>query len=455
MSLLLCLTFFGVLAMVGSGFRWRSAVPMLTGLGLAAAVVLLLFGWNANEQILNGMLQLDNMALSFSLVVLVAAAFMAMSLSVIPEARTHYADLQALLLFALVGVVVMASFTHLLLLFLGIEILSLASYVLVGVRKKDVLGNEASIKYFLMGAFSSAILLLGIAFLYGATGSFDGTAVRQQLLQQAGNGFVYAGTVLVLSGMFFKVSVVPFQFWAPDVYQGAPTLVTGFLATAGKVAAFAALLRLLQQVLLPLNVELQGTLAVIVAVTVLAGNLMAVMQQSMKRMLAYSSIAHAGYMLLALTSVNAMTADALLFYSIAYVLAALVAFTVLHVVEQSCGGDRLEHFQGLAAAQPVLAAGWAVAMLSLAGIPVTAGFMGKFYIFSAALAENQVPLVVLAVVGSVVSVYYYLRPVVAAFAAAGTRKEVTMSFPLLWLTAVLTLLSVLLGIFPGWFSGIL
>ncbi|MCS6917443.1 MAG: NADH-quinone oxidoreductase subunit N [Chitinophagales bacterium] len=455
MSLLLCLTAFGVLAMIGSGFRWRGLIPLLSGLGLLAAAVLMLAGWDVNERILNGMLQLDNMALAFSLVVLLAALVTSVLLTLLPEAKAYQADLQALLLFALIGAVVMASFTHLLLLFLGIEILSLASYVFAGIRKRDVLSHEAALKYFLMGAFSSALLLLGIAFLYGATGSFDGALIAGQLMSQGGNAYVVAGIVLLLAGMFFKISAVPFQFWVPDVYQGAPTVVTGFLATAGKVAAFAALLRLLQEAILPAAPDVQHLLSLVVAATVLAGNLMAVRQTSVKRMLAFSSIAHAGYMLLGLVVLNSRSADALFFYSVAYVLSGLTAFAVLHVIESSCGGDGLEHFQGVARTQPGLAVAWTLAMLSLAGIPVTAGFIGKFYIFSSALAEGLVGLVVLAVIGSVISVYYYLRPVVSMFTSTGAIKPVSVPFSVQVLLLALSLLTLLFGIVPGWLAGIL
>ncbi|MCS6991716.1 MAG: NADH-quinone oxidoreductase subunit N [Chitinophagales bacterium] len=455
MSVLLCLTLFGVLAMVGSGFRWATLVPLLSGLGFVATAVLLLYGWNSNEHVLNGMLVLDNAALAFSLVVLLACSVTALAVQELTAAQPFKAEVQAVLLFALIGAVVMTSYTNLLLLFLGIEIMALSSYVLTGLRKKDTLSNEAALKYFLMGAFSTAVLLLGMAFLYGASGSFELAAIAPKLTMQQPSALVLTGTVLMLSGMFFKVSVMPFQFWTPDVYQGAPTIVTGFLATAGKIAAFAALLRLIEKGLFPLSEQLEWMLAPVVALTVVAGNLMALWQKSQKRMLAFSSIAHAGYLLLALVVVNEMTADAVLFYSVAYLLAAFMAFVLLDLVEQHAGGDRVEHFNGMAKHHPLMAGAWTIAMLSLAGIPVTAGFMGKFYIFSTALSEGQVLLVVLSVVGSIASVYYYLRPVLAVFSDGGSWAGARVSVARKVMVVALMFLTVFLGVVPSLLTDVL
>ncbi len=450
MILLIVLTAFGVVAMMAPLFRFVQWVVPISLLGLLAAGLVALYGWNAHEVVLNHMMRLDNFALAFIVAGLLAAIGFAWWHAYADPGEEMYAETMALLLFAMVGMVSMTAFTHLLVLFVGIEIMALSFYILAGMRRRDVRSNEASLKYFLMGAFSTGILLLGIAFIYGTTQSFFVDGIARALAAHGNSGFATLGMVLILAGMFFKVSAVPFQFWTPDVYQGAPTPVTALLATAGKVAAFAAMLRLLQLALLPVLHQAELIMMCIAGATILVGNVTALYQKSMKRMLAYSSIAHAGYMLMAMVEVHSDSAEGLLFYSIAYVLASLVAFSVVDVVEKQFGDDRVDHFRGLWRNHPILGLVFVVSMLSLAGIPATAGFIAKFYVFALAIGQELIVLSVIGVVGSFIGVYYYFRPMLAALAADGESVRVAVPDGIVILLVILTLLTLFLGLFPGW-----
>jgi NADH-quinone oxidoreductase subunit N len=328
---------------------------------------------------------------------------------------------------------------------------------MAGLRKRDLLSNESSLKYFLMGTFSTGFLLFGIAMLYGATGSYSINEIAYYLGVHRGTAepFVIAGIILLMIGLLFKAGAAPFQFWTPDVYQGAPTVVTGYMATIGKVAAFAAFLRLFQLGFDASKESYQLLLGIIAVVTMFVGNITAIYQHSVKRMLAYSSIAHAGYMLIALTTMNDVTNGSVLFYSVAYTAASMAAFVIVMVVQQKRGGDDITMFNGLAKSNPVIALVFAVAMFSLAGIPPTAGFFAKFYIFSSAIKDGWIWLIALAVVNSFISVYYYFRPVIASYMRKGNEEKVNTTQGTLILLIALALLTILLGIFPGFITGII
>lgn len=456
MNILISLTALGTIAMFGGILKFRSMVMPLSVLGLIGASLLGVYAWNTNQSFLNDMMRMDNYAIAFSIACMAGALLSILFFHFFhSDNELHYAEAVALKLFAAAGCVVMVSFSNLLMLFLGIEILSLSLYVLAGLRKKDLLSNEASLKYFLMGAFSTGFLLFGMALLYGATGSFSTTQIAYQLGMAGMNGMAAMGLLLMMMGLLFKVAAVPFQFWTPDVYQGAPTIITGFMATVGKVAAFAAFLRLFQLCFTPSKESYQLVIAVVAAVTMLAGNIIAIYQNSAKRMLAYSSIAHAGYMLIAVLTLNASSNSAMLFYAVAYTLASLTSFTVVHIVLQNRGNDSADDFNGLGKTNPWLAFALTVSMLSLSGIPVTAGFFGKFYVFSSAISDGFTWLTGLAVISSFISVYYYLRPVIASYSKPTHEPVMTLPSGTLIVLLLLSLLSLLFGIFPGWMAGLI
>ena len=458
MNVLISLTALGMIAMFGGIFKLRGILMPLTVLGLIAVMILNVYEWNSNAHIFNDMMVYDNFAIAFSSVCLIGAIFTLLFYYMIySELDEYFPEVFSIILFSLAGCVVMVSFNNVLMLFLGLEILSLSLYVLAGIRKKDLLSNEAAMKYFLMGAFSTGFLLFGIAMLYGASGSFYLSVIGEHISVTANHldAFVVVGIIMMLIGLLFKVAAFPFQFWTPDVYQGSPTLITGYMATVGKVAAFAAFLRLLENTFISAQTSYQDLLWIIAVLTMLIGNIIAIYQNSVKRMLAYSSIAHAGYMLIALMSGNNFSNSAVLFYAAAYTFASLAAFTIVLVVQESKGDDQQASFNGLAKSQPWLAFVLAVSMLSLAGIPPTAGFFAKFYIFSSAISSGWIWLVVFAVISSFISLFYYLRPVIAAFMHKGHSENVSASAGVLILLIILSALTILFGVLPGWMAGLI
>ena len=374
------------------------------------------------------------------------------------EFEHHLAEVYALMLYGLVGGVVLFSFRNMLMLFLGIEILSISFYILAGLRKRSLASNEAALKYFLMGSFSTGFLLMGMALIYGVTGSLDLDAIANYTEQNAYGVPVYftVGIMMLLAGMLFKSAAVPFHFWTPDVYDGAPTIVTALMATIGKICFFAAFYLLFSHCFIPVLDNWQQLVGLVAAVSMTVGNVAALQQKSLKRMLAYSSIAHAGYMLMALVAVNELSAGSILFYSAGYGLASLAAFIVVFMVKRyNNGDDSTEAFHGLSRTNPTVSLVMAIAMLSLAGIPATAGFFGKFYVFSSAVKSGMLWLVVVAVVNSFIGAYYYLRPVVGAYFEKGTSATLVDGGVPRWLLILLAVLTVLVGVAPQVLAGVL
>jgi NADH-quinone oxidoreductase subunit N len=428
-----------------------------------------LIDWNEGAQsYFNNMLVVDNFSVAFTgVVVLTTFLLIPFSQKFVRDGAANLAEYYSLLLFSLVGAVMMVAYNHLLILFVGIETLSIAMYVLAGSDKRNLRSNEAALKYFLMGSFTTGILLFGIALVYGATGTFqlsDISFAVQNPINDSLQPMLYIGMLLMLVGMGFKVSAAPFHFWTPDVYEGTPTFFAAFMSTVVKAAGFAAFLKLMVQVFPAASA--QGvwlpTLTAMCALTLLLGNVGAVAQTSVKRMLAYSSVSHAGYLLIGLVAFNGQlegaSANGIFFYSLAYSIATVAAFGVLKLVADQRQREDYNGLNGLAKTNPLLAFVMTVAMLSLAGIPLTGGFFGKFFIFSAAVENGYIGLVVFAVVMSMVSIYYYLRPIIAMYMR---DTDVTTDEPI-HVTSfqsaalfVLALLTVVLGVLPGLISGIL
>jgi NADH-quinone oxidoreductase subunit N len=421
-----------LLVAAGLGAR-RVAGPCalaLAGVGAALGSVLALWDAGPHVAAFGNMLVMDRAALYMSAIVLMAAFLCALySWQYLHRAPAPAAEYYALLLLAALGMVIMASTDNLLVMFLGLEVLSVSLYVLAGITRDWLRSLEAALKYFLLGAFSTGFILYGMAFLYGATGSLDLTVIGSEAREIAATGgdgpvlMLLIGLGLVLVGLAFKVAAVPFHWWAPDVYEGAPTPITGFMAVGTKAVAFLFLLRLV-------TVAFGGVLvarwtmilAVLALLSMVVGNLVALVQRNIKRLLAYSSVAHAGYLLVAVAAGSDLGTSALMFYFAVYLLTTLGAFGVASLVaETTDGGDEgygLLRYAGLGSSHPVLAAAMSVFMLSLIGIPPTGGFVGKYFIFQAAIQralEGNTVFLVLAVAGlltSVVSAAYYLRVMV-------------------------------------------
>jgi len=357
----------------------------------------------------------------------------------------NVAEYFALIFFVLCGVSLVTTFNTLLMLFLGIEIISIPLYILTGADKRNLKSNEASLKYFLMGAFSTGLMLLGIALLYGAstTGTFfiDDLGVGKAALSP----LFISGVLLLLVSMSFKVSAAPFHFWTPDVYDGAPTVFTSFMATIVKAAIFIGFIRLFDEAFGDSQPKWQLFVAIITAATLFIGNLTAVFQQSVKRMLAYSSIAQAGFMLLALLSLNGIAKEGIILYAAAYSLATIGIFAILIKMKDYT----FEGFNGLAKHHPVLAATCTIFLLSLAGIPLTAGFFAKYYMLSAVIATGKfLWLVIFAVLCAAVSVYYYFRVIQAMYFKDGDAQVLDQGPVFRGLLVFVAALILLLGVFP-------
>jgi NADH-quinone oxidoreductase subunit N len=390
---------------------------------LLAAFVLTLFTLRQNTLAFGGSLATDDYSAFFELIIVSATALtVGMSLDYAADAGLAGAEYYALILFATLGMMLMAAGADLIVIFLGLETMSIAVYALAGFMRRDPRSNEAAIKYFLLGAFSTCFLLYGIALVYGATGTIRLEPIQAALKSgMESNPLLLLGLGMMLIGFGFKVAAVPFHMWTPDVYEGAPTPVTAFMAVGVKLAAFAGFLRIFMVHLGPVSARWTMALWVIAALTMTTGNVVAVVQTNIKRMLAYSTIAHAGYVMVGMAAAPAHAAGgAVLYYLLGYAFTNLGAFAVVAALERRGeAGGLIADFRGLARRNPGLAAAMALFMLSLTGVPPLAGFVGKFYVFSAALGGGLVWLVIIAAINSVISAYYYIGVIVAMYMQDG------------------------------------
>jgi len=444
----------GVLMMLGGAFVKSKATPKYLAIfGLALVLISNCLELNSGAPLftfdVRDMLVANSFNLTFINVALGSTLlYFLLNGRDIEKVGEHVSEYFALIFFVLCGVAIISTFNSLLMLFIGIEIVSIPLYILTGSDKRNLKSNEAALKYFLMGAFSTGIMLLGIAFLYGGseTGSFYiGNIISGNTEMPA---MIAGGLVLLLISMSFKVSAAPFHFWTPDVYDGAPTVFTSFMATVVKAAAFFAFARLFENAFGHLHQQWQILIVILIAATLLIGNLTAVFQQSVKRMLAYSSIAQAGFMLFALFALNNTAKEGLVLYAAAYSLASIGIFAILIKMKDYT----IDGFNGLAKQQPVLAITATLFLLSLTGIPLTAGFMSKFYMLQAAVQNgHHIWLVIFAVLCAAISAYYYFRIIQAMYFKEGQDEAVLAEdiTPVFKILLVLTaLLIIVLGMFP-------
>jgi len=465
MNAIILSTVLGVVMMFCSAFVKNT--KSYKTVALAGLVVLLLanicetYGHSMFQIPLYDMLKFERFGLYFnSLAVICVIVYVLLSGREIERVGNYVAEYFALIFFVLCGIFILTSFNNLLTLFLGIEIMSIPLYILTGSQKLNLRSNEASLKYLLMGSFSTGIMVMGIALMFGGRGTFSLTPISQADMPFGGSlgtpmsFLTVAGTLLLLVSMCFKVSAAPFHFWAPDVYDGAPSVFTSFMATVVKAGSFIAFIRLFTM-LTPLSdatvnsfvgVDWQMLFAVIIMATLVFGNITAVFQQSVKRMLAYSSIAQAGFMLFAVLSQNGTAKEGLLIYAVAYSFATIGIFSILTKLED----HSFEGYNGMAKTHPALAFANLIFFLSLAGIPLTAGFFAKYYMISSLLQING--FVWLAVVGMIfaaVSVYYYFRVIQAMYFKEGSPTftfEISKTFKIL--IVALAALIILIGVYP-------
>jgi NADH-quinone oxidoreductase subunit N len=458
MSALITLSILAILVLYLGLYKAKNALLPVTLLGLAGSLVLAILEWDSSAQpIYSGMLLFDNFAVAFtSICIFSSMLILLISKDYFESISDNVAEYYSLILLSLAGILVMVSYHNLSMLFIGVEIMSVSLYILAGIRKDDFKSNEAALKYFLMGAFSTGFLLFGIAMLYGATGTFDLAAIRDYVVtNHAGiSPMFYTGIMLMIIGLCFKVGAAPFHFWTPDVYEGSPTLITAFMSTVVKTAGFAAFLRLFYICFAPLHDFWTPALLLISVITLFVGNITALYQHSFKRMLAFSSISHVGYMLFAIVALGVSSSNAVFVYATAYSIASIIAFAVLILVKRQTGSDNYDSFNGLAKRNPFIAFTLTVAMLSLAGIPLTAGFIGKFMMFSSALAEYQVVLVVLAVLNSIIGIFFYLRVIVAMYFRSAERNQIQSSSYFNFVLGFSALITIIVGIYPGLISNL-
>jgi len=409
---------------------------------------------NSSQLLFNNMLQIDHSSLWFNMLMTgCTLLYVALMGKEIMKVGLHVAEYFALIFFILCGLYILTTYNNLLMLFIGIEILSIPQYILAGSDKRNLKSSEASLKYFLMGAFSTGILLMGITLLYGASSTFYIDKFGSILHYDNINPLAIAGIVFIMIALSFKVSAAPMHMWTPDVYDGSPTAFTAFMATVVKAGAFFAFLRLFHVSFNSLGQHWTLLLAIITAATLFVGNVTAVFQQSVKRMLAYSSIAQAGFMLFAILSVN--SADAaygmrgIIFYGVAYSVATIGIFSVLIKLKDYT----YDGFNGLAKSEPFLAFVSSIFLFSLAGIPLTGGFMAKFYVLTAVVHQGQLMwLVIFALLMAAISVYYYFRVIIAMYFKPGTpelNSPITTGDRIL--LAITCGLVLLLGIYPQLF----
>ena len=452
MKAIVALTILAVLVMFFGVRKQKKALLPLLFVGLVVTMVLNLREWGSSIHYFNEMFIADNFSIAFSAILILIVFLVLMFANIYYKGvERPLEDIYALMLFALIGGIVMASFGNLILFFVGLETLSISFYVLAGSKKFDIASNEAAMKYFLTGSFATGFLLFGIALVYGASGSFNLEAINGFVVANQGSVpmLFIAGMLLIFVGMAFKIAAVPFHFWSPDVYTGSPTLITAFMTTAGKVASVAAFYRLISIAFISLHHEVLATLTVLSVATILVGNLSAAYQDNLKRMLAYSGVAQSGYILMALIVLGPKSAGILLFFVLSYVIATITAFAVLMLIREERGTFFIPAFRGLSKNNPVEAFAMAIAMMSLAGIPPLAGFMAKYNLFVLAAEGGYTWLVVVAIIGSMISIYFYFKPIMASYFLEGEpQHKIESSFNFKFNIILCTVLMIVLGFLP-------
>lgn len=449
MKELLLLSSLGIFTLLAEILNVRKLIFPIVIVGLALNIGLCFHDYGNNESVY-GMLKLDNTALSFTMLFSFIALLWFISAKDYFNNENNLSDHFALVLFSLVGVFLLTSYTHLVMLFLGVEILSIPVYVLAGSDKRNIKSNEAAFKYFLLGAFASGFLLLGIAFVYGALGSFNILQIVSSSMAPYGISLqlLIIGLVLILFAMAFKMSAIPFHFWTPDVYTGAPTVITSYMATIVKIGAIVGFYRLFSMVI-PFYNHYTGVLLLISILTIIGGNVIAASQSNIKRLLAYSSIGHAGFIILGITLMTNSTAAITWYYLFAYAVATIVAFWVFHIVSSKNNNEDLSTFNGLVKRNPILAGSMTISLLSMAGIPPMAGFFAKYFILMNVIGKGFILVAIVAILASLVGIYYYFKIIIAMFTGhtSDTSKIKISSFNKVAIV-LFTLLILLVGIAP-------
>lgn len=449
MQTLIAISGLGVFILIAEIFNLRKLLVPVAIIGLLAILGLNVTEFSTPGTFYNNMIVVDAFSVAFSSLFIILTIFLvALTDDVYKEHPTKISDFIAIKIFLLAGAITMVSFGNLSMFFLGIEVLSIALYVLAASERLNLKSNEAGMKYFLMGSFASGIILFGICLIYGATGSFD-VAEIYDLSQGAGLPSWFAiGIVLMIIGMLFKIAAVPFHFWAPDVYQGSPALTTATMSTLAKVVAMATLFKLLSGLTSSMSPEFEMVILAVSILSMTVGNIMALRQDNVKRMLAFSGISHAGFMLMAILSLST-AASTLLYYSAAYALAGIASFAVIIYVTKNKDNEDIFNFNGLGKTNPLLAAILTASLLSMAGIPIFSGFFAKFMLFTQTIESGYLFLVIVAVINSIISVGYYFKLIVAMYTKEPSETKKPVPFVYYFAGVVAILLNIIMGLYPS------
>jgi NADH-quinone oxidoreductase subunit N len=449
MKELLIISLLGIAVLALDVLKMRKLVMPIVVLGLLGLVGVSIADWGRNEipfAQYGGMLMFDNTALAFTIVFALLGIFwVTLAGDYYTASTSKRTDIFALILFSMCGAVVLSAYTNLVMLFLGVEILSIPVYVLAASNRKNVLSNESGFKYFFLGSLASAVLLFGISLTYGSVGSFDISAIAQHIEGGYYSPMLLIGTAMMLIGFTFKISVAPFHFWAPDVYQGAPTPVTAYMATIVKGAAFAGMYKLFGSALQPLPTTYITAMVLMAGLTLIVANLMALVQTNAKRMLAFSGVSHAGFMLCFIIAASTTPPVYLMYYTLTYGIASMVAFFIVQQVAAiQAEDDSVDAFKGLIKRSPVMAVSLAIALLSMAGIPPLSGFLAKYYVITNMIAHEHMALVIVMILTSAIGAVYYLKLIAHIFTPIENAGRIMISDSMRRMFIVLSLLTIAL-----------
>ena len=448
MNTLIAIIGLGVLCLLFEIMNFRKAIIPVTILGLMGILGLTLSELNSPATYHNNMIVVNKFSVAFSSLFIVLTIFLvALSHNFYEKHQTKISDYISIKIFLLSGAVAMVSFGNLSMFFLGIEILSISLYVLAASDRMNIRSNEAGLKYFLMGSFASGILLFGICLIYGAMGTFDIAEISEYTRSAELPSWFFIGIVLLTIGMLFKIAAVPFHFWAPDVYHGSPALTTATMSTLAKVVAMAALYKLLFAMNVEITYGFQIVIVVISIASMTVGNIMALKQTNVKRMLAFSGISHAGFMLMALLSATT-SAGSLLYYATAYSLAGIAAFSVLLYVCKDKVNEEISDFNGLGKTNPILAAILTASLLSMAGIPIFAGFFAKLMLFTQTIESGYLIVVIAAVINSIISIGYYFKLILAMYTKDAVEEKQATPFAFYAVAVIAIVFNMIIGLYP-------
>ena len=455
MNTLIAIIGLGVLCLLFEITNFRKAIIPVTIIGLLAILGLNISEYNSPATYYNNMIIVNKFSVAFSSLFIVLTIFLvALSHNFYENHQSKISDYIAIKIFLLSGAVAMVSFGNLSMFFLGIEVLSISLYILAASDRTSIKSNEAGLKYFLMGSFASGILLFGICLIYGAMGTFDITEISELSNSAELPSWFFIGIVLLTIGMLFKIAAVPFHFWAPDVYEGSPALTTATMSTLAKVVAMATLYKLLTAMNVEITYGFQIAIVVISIASMTVGNIMALKQTNVKRMLAFSGISHAGFMLMVLLSATT-AAGSLLYYASAYALAGIASFSVLLYVCKNKGNEEISNFNGLGKSNPIMAAVLTASLLSMAGIPIFAGFFAKFMLFTQTIQSGYLIVVIAAVINSIISVGYYFKLILAMYTKEPEEATAKTPFVFYAVAVIAIVLNIIIGLFPSLITDVL